>query len=502
MAPPVPRAARRKWRSRTPLPGGTGGSAARPGHVTPGLAPPRHSAPPPIGPAGRGGGASRGFFFAPPLPARTANERRRAARRGRRHRGGVMAAAAPPLVLLLLAAAAGPVRGRDRDRPGPDITPHPRGLDITAHPPGPDSSPYPSEAPISPPTPGAPISPPPPPPPPPEAPISPPRPRYHPLLPEALISLPTPRGRDITPRGPANIPPPRGPAAARGQGRAPGRALSPAPSPDRVLLRDVQALTLRRGGYTAARRAAPGPQLQCTGGSAGCARVPEVVQCYNRGWDGFDVQWQCRAELDSALSFGQMEVSCEGYDYPDDPYILRGSCSLHFRLELTEEGERKVKNSGSFGSGYYQPQEDASASGSGVIVVVVLLALAVGVYKLFLSQQQPQQRSGDADGFQRPSWWSQQAPPPPGFKSSFTEGSSFGTHPDHGASSGPGFWTGLGAGGLLGYLAGSHRAQPHSPCHGAWTDPTAAAPGSRDSNNSTQGSGTRTASGFGGTKRR
>ena len=32
-------------------------------------------------------------------------------------------------------------------------------------------------------------------------------------------------------------------------------------------------------------------QLQCVGGSAGCnTYVPQVVQCYNRGSDGVDVQ--------------------------------------------------------------------------------------------------------------------------------------------------------------------------------------------------------------------
>ncbi|RLW08923.1 hypothetical protein DV515_00002617 [Chloebia gouldiae] len=205
-------------------------------------------------------------------------------------------------------------------------------------------------------------------------------------------------------------------------------------------------------------RPASVPQLQCTGGSAGCSHVPEVVQCYNKGWDGYDVQWQCKADLENAYRFGQMEVSCEGYDYPDDPYILRGSCSLLFKLELTAEGERKVKNSGSFGYSYYQSRKDYSDSGSGAIVVIVLLVLAFGVYKFFLSNQQSQQSSGGNDGFSRPFWQSQQAPPPPGFKSTFTDDNSFGTHSHHGTSSGPGFWTGLGAGGLLGYLAGSHSA--------------------------------------------
>nr|XP_047923721.1 store-operated calcium entry-associated regulatory factor isoform X3 [Anser cygnoides] len=273
--------------------------------------------------------------------------------------------------------------------------------------------------------------------------------------------------------------------------------------PGRVLLREVQALTLHRGQYTTSRRTAAVPQLQCTGGSAGCSRVPEVVQCYNKGWDGYDVQWQCKADLENTYRFGQIEVSCEGYDYPDDPYILRGSCSLLFRLELTEEGERKVKNSESFGSGFYQTRKDSSDSGAGAIVIIVILVLAFGVYKLFLSNQQPQQTSGDGDGFARPSWQNHQAPPPPGFKPSFT-GERSGAWSSHENNSGPGFWTGLGAGGLLGYLAGSHsraRSQSH---FSMWTDPPAAPPMYGQSSNSTQGSstGTRTASGFGGTKRR
>ncbi|NWU97964.1 SARAF factor, partial [Upupa epops] len=253
-----------------------------------------------------------------------------------------------------------------------------------------------------------------------------------------------------------------------------------------VLLKEIQTLTLHRGQYTTARRTPAVPQLQCTGGTAGCSHVPEVVQCYNKGWDGYDVQWQCKADLAHTYRFGQIEVSCEGYDYPDDPYILRGSCSLLFRLELTEEGERKVKDSGSFGSSYYQPRKDSYDSGAGVIVVIVLLALGFGVYKLFLSNQQPQQSSGDSDEFTRPFWQSPQAPAPPGFKSSFTDDNSFATHSAHGTRSGPGFWTGLGAGGLLGYLAGSHRSQHYSSHYGMWTDPTMAPPMYGQSRNSTQ----------------
>ncbi|XP_071598987.1 store-operated calcium entry-associated regulatory factor [Heliangelus exortis] len=288
---------------------------------------------------------------------------------------------------------------------------------------------------------------------------------------------------------------------------APGPALC-WKDPGRVLLREVQALTLHRGRYTTARRTAAVPQLQCTGGTAGCSRVPEVVQCYNKGWDGYDVQWQCKAELENSQRFGQLEVSCEGYDHPDDPYITRGSCSLLFSLELTEEGERRI-NSNRFHSGSYHPKEDYSSCGAGALVLLVL-AVVYGIYSYFHGKcssgtEQAYETLHECNGFFGPySQTRNVPPPPPGFKSSFTGDNNFGTDSNHGTNSGPGFWTGLGAGGLLGYLAGSHRAQPHSPYYNTWAGATAPPPAGEHSSNSTQGgsSGTRTASGFGGTKRR
>lgn len=44
------------------------------------------------------------------------------------------------------------------------------------------------------------------------------------------------------------------------------------------------------------------------------------------------VQWKCLADLPLGLSFGAVDVSCEGYAYPDDPYILDGSCGLEYEL--------------------------------------------------------------------------------------------------------------------------------------------------------------------------
>ncbi len=57
-----------------------------------------------------------------------------------------------------------------------------------------------------------------------------------------------------------------------------------------VLLDDVKTLTLYKGQRTEARRVSSIPQIKCVGGSAKCAYEPDVVQCYNRGSNGVDIQ--------------------------------------------------------------------------------------------------------------------------------------------------------------------------------------------------------------------
>jgi len=36
----------------------------------------------------------------------------------------------------------------------------------------------------------------------------------------------------------------------------------------------------------------------------------KVVQCYNRGFDGRDVQWECKAEMTSDYQFGKVVTEC------------------------------------------------------------------------------------------------------------------------------------------------------------------------------------------------
>lgn len=39
--------------------------------------------------------------------------------------------------------------------------------------------------------------------------------------------------------------------------------------------------------------------------------------------------------MDSQYRFGEIAVNCEGYDYPDDPYVLKGSCGVRTEIKLT-----------------------------------------------------------------------------------------------------------------------------------------------------------------------
>lgn len=112
---------------------------------------------------------------------------------------------------------------------------------------------------------------------------------------------------------------------------------------DSVLLSNIKSLTLRAGQQTSSRRSSPIPQLQCSGGNARGLYEVDVMRCNNAGsdYDDENVQWTCKASLPPEFKLGSTDVSCEGYDSPEDPYVLKGSCGVSYRLVLTEEGERK-----------------------------------------------------------------------------------------------------------------------------------------------------------------
>ena len=126
---------------------------------------------------------------------------------------------------------------------------------------------------------------------------------------------------------------------------------------DKVKLENVQVLTFRENAMSQYRRTSAVPQLKVVGGSAMAQTEfhPAVVQCKNVGYDGIDINWECKADLDDSVRFGATEVFCEGYEYPEDPYILKGSCGLEYKLELTAAGrnDQRTRHQGGGASGGY-----------------------------------------------------------------------------------------------------------------------------------------------------
>merc|ERR1712227_648130 len=289
----------------------------------------------------------------------------------------------------------------------------------------------------------------------------------------------------------------------------------------KVKLKDVDVLTLYQGKMTNGRRSSPVPQLSCRGGTAGCgAFVPEMVQCYNRGSDGLDVQWECKTDMDNKYRFGKISVSCEGYDYPDDPYILAGSCGLDYTID-------RVGNSGNFGNSKsyssYQAPKSTSTESEGEINWVFIAIVCIICWAMWknLTENDNNQGNGIPPAGTEPS-----APPPYPETGVPPAGSSFGqnSHQNTGRQGWrPGFFSGFGTGwfsnqwwnsgnrGYTGYQRWSghnhpyntrYRSSNQSAYNQGYADGAGDSSPPRSRKTSSGSSGTRTASGFGGTTRR
>uniref|UniRef100_A0A6T5NZL0 Store-operated calcium entry-associated regulatory factor n=1 Tax=Heterosigma akashiwo TaxID=2829 RepID=A0A6T5NZL0_HETAK len=151
--------------------------------------------------------------------------------------------------------------------------------------------------------------------------------------------------------------------------------------PQKVKIADVEVITLQKGRMTTGRRNSPVPQLECMGGCGDW--TPDVVQCRNVGTDGVDANWKCDAEMPQGYRFGQIQVGCEGYDHPEDPYILPGSCQLMYELKGSQArgGAARTQQQ----QQQYQPQQGSSSDDPlpgwvvwGVIAVLIVLVVVYG----------------------------------------------------------------------------------------------------------------------------
>ncbi|KAK5986736.1 Store-operated calcium entry-associated regulatory factor, partial [Trichostrongylus colubriformis] len=261
---------------------------------------------------------------------------------------------------------------------------------------------------------------------------------------------------------------------------------------DRVLLRDVNTITLREGQFTTGRRSSPVPQLKCVGGSAKGRFQPRAAQCFKEGFDGVDYQWRCVADLPSDYEFGQalelglavlmlvtcegstfqVTVTCEGYDYPEDPYILKGSCGLEYDLEYAHstrtEGKGKSKWSSLSSSWSSRSWWSSWLTLENITNLCIAAFIIYVVYSMLSNSRGPQAPprpgfrgfgggfdGGPGFGGGYPGMHPPPSAPPPsyddtmGFKNAYPAGSAPGT-----GSGGAGFWTGAGLGALGGYLFG------------------------------------------------
>ncbi|MCJ1412631.1 hypothetical protein MMC19_006728 [Ptychographa xylographoides] len=231
---------------------------------------------------------------------------------------------------------------------------------------------------------------------------------------------------------------------------------------DRVLLSTVQTLTLRKDLKTSHRRVSAVPQLNCIGGNAKGLYEVDILRCKNQGsdYDEENIQWTCTASLPEEFKLGSTDVICEGYESAADPYVLKGSCGVEYRLILTDIGEEKYgkKSKGLFddykGKGYVNWP---AIFFWGVFIAVV----GWMIYAAFFRDR----RAGAGTGGNNNNSWGwggggggggpggDDAPPPYDYD---TKPSSTRSRPAPGQEAWrPGFWTGALGGAAAGYMAGN-----------------------------------------------
>ncbi len=245
-----------------------------------------------------------------------------------------------------------------------------------------------------------------------------------------------------------------------------------------VLLSKISSLTLRSGRSTTSRRVPPAPQLQCTGPAGVCSLYKvDTMRCKNEGadYDENNIQWACSASLPEEFKLGSTDVICEGYESSDDPYVLKGSCGVEYRLLLTEKGEMKygITNEDDLWTSF---RTKSRWEKLGTFVFWLIFGGVVGAMILSAFGCLGGRRGAPGAGGNRPGWgggggggggFNDDPPPPysdyqPSPKRSTTSSSSrYGQTGGNGPWR-PGFWTGAGAGAAAGYALGNRGRNQNS----------------------------------------
>ncbi|KAL9714054.1 hypothetical protein Ac2012v2_002361 [Leucoagaricus gongylophorus] len=211
----------------------------------------------------------------------------------------------------------------------------------------------------------------------------------------------------------------------------------------RIALASIPALTFYKDTWTESRRTSPISQLTCIGKPCKLYQ-PEVVRCVNLGGSGTDVDWKCEADLPEALRFGKVEVSCEGWSRAGDPYVLKGSCGLQYKL---------VEVPGALRTDSYSSSLKGHNWGDVIfncVWVVILLFIAYNILKSCFRRGSGSRAHGSGSGSRPggggggggwfPGDYRRSDPPPPYAKNPSDSGADGWRR--------PGFWTGAALGGL------------------------------------------------------
>ena len=96
---------------------------------------------------------------------------------------------------------------------------------------------------------------------------------------------------------------------------------------ERQLLKKGDRVDFASHLNTAGRRLAPSSQLIMSPGSLHKIHKATCVCEHELG-----KRWSCVADLPKKYKLGSIEVNCEGFDWREDPYILKGSCLLRYSI--------------------------------------------------------------------------------------------------------------------------------------------------------------------------
>ncbi|KAK0711488.1 hypothetical protein B0H67DRAFT_646856 [Lasiosphaeris hirsuta] len=276
-----------------------------------------------------------------------------------------------------------------------------------------------------------------------------------------------------------------------------------------ILLSEVQSLTLHANKPTTHRRVSAIPQLRCVSKPTLCALADiQTLRCVNQGasYGAEDIEWACTASLPATVKLGATEVICEGYSSPDDPYVLRGSCGVEYRVALTPEGERLNPNLGGGGG------EESPWPGY-IFGVIFFSVLAWIIYSACVqgggvapgaAPRAAGRRWGGGGGGGGGGWgpgWGPGGDAPPPYPGTKPAGADEAWR--------PGFWSGLAGGAAAGYMAGNRgrRDQDYDRRGNIWGGGRdygsgwGSSSGSRASGSSSSGS-QHESTGFGSTSRR